>query len=73
MANSAGQDYGGFWVRFLAYLVDSVVLFTGLFALAFALVFAGEIGLQLLPIVCVLAPFLYWGLMQASRRQATFG
>ena len=28
MANTAGQSYGGFWVRVLAYLVDTVVFST---------------------------------------------
>jgi len=65
--------YGGFWIRFLANLVDSVIFFTLLFLVAVGLAFAGEIGAMLIPLLCVAGPVLYWGLMQASARQATFG
>jgi len=69
----AEQSYGGFWIRFLAYLVDSVVVFTAVIVLAFVAAFLGEVGLKLIPLLCLLTPILYWGLMQASARQATFG
>ena len=69
----AEGNYGGFWIRFLAYLVDSVVLFTALFILIFVAAFVGETGLYLVCALALLGPILYWGLMQASPRQATFG
>src|SRR5436190_2580688 len=69
----AEGNYGGFWIRFLAYLVDSVVLCTALFILTFVAAFVGETGLYLVCALVVLGPILYWGLMQASPRQATFG
>lgn len=73
MANSAGQDYGGFWARFLAYLVDSVIFFTLLFVLAAVGAFLGPLGILLIGAACLVGPILYWGVMQASARQATFG
>ena len=73
MANSAGQGYGGFWVRFLAYLVDSVIFFTLLVALAAGAAFLGDLGATVITAAAIVGPLLYWGLMQASARQATFG
>src|SRR5205823_11478786 len=65
--------YGGFWIRFLAYLVDSVVFFTLLVALAAGAAFLGDLGSLVITAAAIVGPLLYWGLMQASARQATFG
>src|SRR5438552_1298890 len=73
MANTAGQSYGGFWVRVLAYLVDSVIFFTLLVAIAAGAAFLGESGALVITAATLVGPLLYWGLMQASARQATFG
>jgi uncharacterized RDD family membrane protein YckC len=69
----AAQAYGGFWIRFLAYLVDSVILFTALLVLGAGAAFAGGSGMTVLGVLCIVGPLLYWALMQASARQATFG
>ena len=69
----ADQAYGGFWIRVLAYLVDSVVVLSAVIVLAFVAALLGDIGKALIPLICLLTPLLYWGLMQASARQATFG
>ena len=37
-------DYGGFWLRFLAYLIDGVVITLGVFAVAIPLVFLTGLG-----------------------------
>jgi uncharacterized RDD family membrane protein YckC len=73
MANTAEQSYGGFWVRVLAYLVDSVVFFTILIGVIAGAAFLGDLAFMVVSAVAVLGPILYWGLMQASARQATFG
>ncbi|HET7670160.1 MAG TPA: RDD family protein [Burkholderiales bacterium] len=73
MASPGGQSYGGFWIRFLAYLVDSVVFITLLFVVAAGAAFLGESGALLITAACFVGPVLYWGVMQASSRQATFG
>jgi uncharacterized RDD family membrane protein YckC len=65
--------YGGFWVRLLAYLVDSVILVTAFWLLAIGAVFLGEWGLKLVLLLWFLGPLAYWVLMQASSRQATLG
>lgn len=67
------NNYGGFWIRFLAYLVDSVIVFVLIILIAGALAFLGEAGALLIPAVCIAVPVLYWALMQSSPRQATLG
>jgi uncharacterized RDD family membrane protein YckC len=70
---SAAPEYGGFWIRLLAYAADAVILFIAIFAISLATAFAGEIGALVGLLVIVLGPFLYFILMQASARQASFG
>ncbi len=66
------MNYGGFWIRLLAYLVDSlivVIAFVGINALL------GLMGLELAggEIVLLVLGILYYAFMQASARQATLG
>ena len=37
-------DYGGFWLRFLAYLIDGAVIMLGIFVVAIPLVFLTGLG-----------------------------
>jgi uncharacterized RDD family membrane protein YckC len=37
-------DYGGFWLRFLAYLIDGAVIMLGVFVVAIPLVFLTGLG-----------------------------
>jgi len=69
----ADQAYGGFWVRVVAYLVDTVVVSCIAIVLAFVASLLGDVGLKLIPLLFLLTPIAYWGLMQASARQATLG
>src|SRR2546421_8655619 len=73
MANTEGQSYGGFWVRVLAYLVDSVVVATIMVGVGAGAALLGESAPMVIAAAAVLGPLLYWGLMQASARQATLG
>ena len=73
MANTEGQSYGGFWVRVLAYLVDSVVIATIMVGVGAGAALLGESAPMVIAAAAVLGPLLYWGLMQASARQATLG
>jgi len=65
--------YGGFWIRVLAYAVDSVILWIATFGLIVACAFIGPAGAVVAAIVPFLLPLLYFVGMQASARQATFG
>jgi uncharacterized RDD family membrane protein YckC len=74
MSEPSGMQYGGFWIRFLALLADSAIVF----ALAACLVVgaAMALGPDLIPLgvlVAVLVGIFYWPVMHASARQASIG
>src|SRR5688572_18852960 len=66
------MNYGGFWIRFLAYVVDSAIV-----TIAFTGVVMGltVMGLELFAPSLIYFVFfvLYFALMQSSARQATLG
>jgi uncharacterized RDD family membrane protein YckC len=66
------MNYGGFWIRFLAYIVDSAIV-----TIAFIGVLLGLtlMGLELFApsFIYFLFGVLYFALMQSSTRQATIG
>lgn len=66
------MNYGGFWIRFLAYLVDSLIVTVGFVGIMLLL---GAMGLELAgaEIIFLVLSILYWALMQSSPRQATLG
>jgi len=72
-AGGGTQSYGGFWIRFLAYLVDGIILFIALILLAVLAAFLGEIGAMLYGLLSFAGPFLYFAVLESSPRQATFG
>ena len=66
--------YGGFWIRFLALAVDSAIIYAASFIILGAALFGlGVVGLVPAFLVVMLIYLLYWPVMQASARQATFG
>src|SRR3954471_23329970 len=74
MSEPSGMQYGGFWIRFLALLTDSAIVFV----LAACLVAgaAMALGPDLIPLgvlVAVVLGALYWPVMHASARQASIG
>jgi uncharacterized RDD family membrane protein YckC len=70
----ASADFGGFWIRFLAVLVDSAIVFV-----VMALIIAGGatlLGAEMVALATLAAwlfGFLYWPVMHATGLQATFG
>lgn len=66
------MNYGGFWIRFLAYLVDSFIVTVGFVGIMLLL---GAMGLELAgaEIIFLALSILYWALMHSSKRQATIG
>lgn len=67
------QSYGGFWVRVIAYMVDSVIVVTLLFLVVGGLAFLGDAAAMLITLAVYLVPLLYFVLMHSSARQATLG
>lgn len=83
------RDYAGFWLRFAAYIIDSIILtivsYIIMFAFLGALLFGASTGLDglnedamlggmVLAYVIFIAGFwLYFALMESSAKQATVG
>ena len=80
--------YAGFWWRFLAYLIDAIILSVGYWLVALVFGFNGWLflgtdykywaaaGVTLVVIYSVLsfiAPWLYYALMESSKFQGTIG
>ena len=65
-------NYGGFWIRFLAYVVDSLIVGIAFFLIVMLL---AVMGLELFgaEFIFLLIGILYWAFMQSSARQATYG
>ena len=65
------MQYGGFWIRVLACIIDSLIVSIGMIALGAVAALAN------FPKVGAVASFafglLYWPVMHASERQATYG
>jgi uncharacterized RDD family membrane protein YckC len=74
MSEPTGTQYGGFWVRFLALLADSAIVFLVCAALLIgATMLLGPDELTPVLFAVWLLGILYWPVMHASRGQATFG
>ena len=74
MSEPTGTQYGGFWVRFLAFLADSAIVFVISSALLVGAALALAPGdMTLAAIVIWVLAFLYWPVLLASRLNATFG
>jgi uncharacterized RDD family membrane protein YckC len=66
-------DPGGFWIRLLALVADIAILTVASLVVLIACSFLGAAGAKVGGVVLFLLPLLYWPLMQASGRQATYG
>src|SRR4029078_287705 len=66
------MNYGGFWIRFIAYLVDSLIVTIGFVGI---MLLISAMGLELAgaAFIFLVIRILYWALMQSSKRQATIG
>ena len=74
MSEPTGTQYGGFWVRFLAFLADSAIVFVISSALLVGAAMAlAPSDMTLAAISIWVLGFLYWPVLHASRLNATFG
>jgi uncharacterized RDD family membrane protein YckC len=72
--NLASAQFGGFWIRFLAFIADTaIVCLVMVVILGGAATALGTESLDAAVWLAWLFSFLYWPLMHASRLQATFG
>src|SRR5688572_7211372 len=70
---AAPAAYGGFWIRFLAYFVDGLILGVGGLIVLVAAAFAGDAFALLATLIVIIGPFVYFAALQSSARQATYG
>jgi uncharacterized RDD family membrane protein YckC len=74
MSEPMGTQYGGFWVRFLALLADSAIVFVLSTALLVGATMALAADDMTVAVIAVwVLGFLYWPILHASRLRATFG
>lgn len=74
MSEPTGTQYGGFWIRFLALLADSAIVFVLSSALLVGATMAlAPDDLTVAVIAVWVLGFLYWPILHASRLRATFG
>jgi len=74
MSEPTGTQYGGFWIRFLAFLADSAIVFVLSAALLIGAGMAlGPNDLTLAVLAVWVLGFLYWPILHASRMRGTFG
>jgi uncharacterized RDD family membrane protein YckC len=72
-------EYGGFWARFVALVLDNAIVFIIMLAMLLPLgMVVATIGMESLTdvvawLVVTFVPFLYWPVLESSRWQATFG
>lgn len=71
---TAGRRYAGFWLRFVAWVIDVLIVVALSWALVFALgLMLPVVGLVLAIPASLLMPWLYFALMESSPRQVTLG
>ncbi|SIN76158.1 Uncharacterized membrane protein YckC, RDD family [Singulisphaera sp. GP187] len=76
----ANVEYAGFWVRFVAVVIDGIVLFVLNLIVSFAIIFAG-VAMKMDPVIawlisCFFSAIIqigYFPLMHSAERQATYG
>jgi uncharacterized RDD family membrane protein YckC len=74
MSEPTGTQYGGFWIRFLALLADSAIVFVlSTVLLVGAAMALGPDDMTVAVIAVWVLGFLYWPILHASRLRATFG
>jgi uncharacterized RDD family membrane protein YckC len=66
-------NYGGFWIRFVALLADSAIVFFLAMLIVVVATFLGDAGAFAGSLLIFLLYLLYWPVMHASARQATLG
>jgi uncharacterized RDD family membrane protein YckC len=78
VANSSPSNgkkkYGGFWIRLVAIIADSVILtFASTVLMFLAVLIIPDYGGQVISFVILIGTLLYYVLMTSSRHQATIG
>jgi uncharacterized RDD family membrane protein YckC len=68
------MSYAGFWFRFVAWFIDVMIVNCGVWVMQLVLGAAlGPLGIPLIILLGLFAPWLYFASMESSDRQATLG
>lgn len=67
------REYGGFWIRLLALAADTAIMFVASIVILILCSFLGRAGPAVASLALLVIPSLYWPVMHASERQATYG
>ena len=68
------MEYAGFWRRFVAYLIDYLIIGAGAFIVGFVIgIIAGASAPAALYVVTIAGYYLYYAFMESSANQATVG
>ncbi len=67
------KQYGGFWIRLLAVAADVAIMFVASIVIMIVCSFLGRVGPAVASLLLLVIPSLYWPVMHASQRQATYG
>ena len=72
MVKNKNDDYAGFWLRFISYIIDSAIIAlfsSGLSMLLFLMVFPDDLA----AVVSIAVVWLYYAFMESSSYQGTVG
>jgi len=70
---AAADEYGGFWIRTLAYSADFSIITLALILVAVPFAFLGGSGMSIYGVIATFGPWAYFVWFAASERQATYG
>jgi uncharacterized RDD family membrane protein YckC len=69
----ATPEYMGFWIRLVAYLIDSIVIWIALVLLILIASPLGDTAMVIAYLIWVVGTWLYFAYMESSELQATLG
>jgi len=72
-SSGAADDYGGFWIRSLAYSADFSIITIALIVAAVPFAFLGSAAISIFGVIATVAPWAYFVWFAASEQQATYG
>ena len=72
-SSGAADEYGGFWIRSLAYSADMSIIILALLAAAVPFAFLGGTGMSIYGLIATLGLWAYFVWFAASEQQATYG
>jgi uncharacterized RDD family membrane protein YckC len=72
-SSESADEYGGFWIRTLAYSADISIIMLGLIAVAVPFAFLGGTGMSIYGVIAAVGPWAYFVWFAASEQQATYG